>query len=491
MLPAVVTSYLTTGLQGGSFLVTTPVIIAHYGAAGFGHWALAMAIIGYIQGIDLGVGMETSRASAAASSAEARGRAVVSALICLSVPASLAVVASVCLFVTNPSMGEGGPWIATALGLGGLSLPLSLASNILYGLNRQVARNLILFVAALLSVIGIVVASVCGADLAMLVVASSGGGIGAFIVMAVGILRMPAIARPPLRTIRASHVVEVLRSSLSLYALTAAGQIIIYSDTFIVDALFGAATLGVYTVGMRIVQAFSTLVNQLSDVLLPGFARAAADGVDDEVCGRVRRGIRIAACLAFALVGVLVALGRGLIILWVGPHYLAAWSIALLLCGGVLLNGPTRTAVIWAIAVSRREGLARIALLEALGNVALSVGLGLALGFRGVALASLITVMGTNGWLIPRMLFPRIGLSWLRDLAIPVAIDALVTLPAGLVVVAALPANEPRGWELLLVAAALLVVYLALLTVTTAAGTYRARRTNTEPSGRPGSIRSP
>ena len=89
------------------------------------------------------------------------------------------------------------------------------------------------------------------------------------------------------------------------------------------------------------------------------------------------------------------------------------------------------------------------------------------------------------------MLFPRIGLSWLRDLAIPVAIDALVTLPAGLVVVAALPANEPRGWELLLVAAALLVVYLALLTVTTAAGTYRARRTNTEPSGRPGSIRSP
>jgi hypothetical protein len=129
------------------------------------------------------------------------------------------------------------------------------------------------------------------------------------------------------------------------------------------------------------------------------------------------------------VIGTFVAFGQQLIAVWVGPGFGRAWIPLLLLSGGLAFNAPLRFAVIWAIAGDRHGRIARLAIIEAVVNIALTIALVNPFGIRGVAAASLATFAVWNGCLVPRRVFPELGLDWVSDFIRPIAVAALITIP--------------------------------------------------------------
>ena len=84
--------------------------------------------------------------------------------------------------------------------------------------------------------------------------------------------------------------------------------------------------------------------------------------------------------------------------------------------------------MLWAIAANRHGRLARIALIEAGINLVLSIGLGIAFGLIGVAAASCVTFLISNGVVMPRLLFPMLGLNWRICFLRPILLSSLVVL---------------------------------------------------------------
>jgi O-antigen/teichoic acid export membrane protein len=217
-------------------------------------------------------------------------------------------------------------------------------------------------------------------------------------------------------------------TTTGIFGLNVAAQVVVYSDTLVVGALYGAISTGVYAVAMRAVQGATLLLHQLSDAFFPGFAHAHARG-DQGVAPRVSLATSLTVCVTVAMIGMLVAFGDRLLHLWVGSGFERAWIPMLLLSTSLALNGPLRYAILWSIASDLHGRLARIALTEAAINLILSVVLGIAFGLVGVASASCATFIGSNGIVMPRLLFPMLGLDWRACFLRPIAVSCVAVLP--------------------------------------------------------------
>jgi len=431
LVRSIVSNYVALGVQVASVVVLAPLFIDHLGVASFGRWSLIGAIVGYLQLSDLGISPATARAVAASRSRERLGAAVNSTIGLLIAVSLVLLLAAGVIALTAPASAIPHSFhvaLACAVAIFAVRLPLTAADSVLYGLGRMVERNA--FVAAsafaalgangsvLLLGGGLVDVVLCGA-LAQLAVSAT---LAAYVLVRVeGVRFSPRLSdRTQLRS--------MATVTTGIFGLNVAAQIIVYSDTLVVGALYGAISTGVYAVAMRAVQGATLLLNQISDAFFPGFAHAHARG-DQTVAPQVSLATSLAVCMAMALIGTLVVFGDRLIHLWVGGGFERAWIPMLLLSTSLVLNGPLRYAVLWAIASNLHGRLARIALVEAAINLVLSVGLGIAFGLVGVASASCATFIASNGIVMPRLLFPMLGLDWRACFVRPIAVSCLAVLP--------------------------------------------------------------
>jgi O-antigen/teichoic acid export membrane protein len=303
-----------------------------------------------------------------------------------------------------------------------------------------------------------------GASLPVWVAAGAAAELAVMVAQAAWCLSRVEGLAPRARHFDAERLRALLGFSAGALALSVAAQITFYSDGVVIGAALGAAEVAIYTVGMRLVDGVSQLLRQFSEVFLPVFAELHAAELRERARGIVEMGTRVTLLVGYPLLGLLVALGQPLVALWVGEGFDRSWVPLALLAGGTAFNAPLRFAIFWALGAAEHGRLAVIAVAEALGNLALSIALVGPLGIDGVALATFVSLAVSQGVVVPRVAYSRMGAGAWRSFLRPIAVAAAtLAVPVAFTRVVVSPAVEDSGVLTIAASAALTVLAVALL----------------------------
>lgn len=465
---SIASNYVALGAQIAFVLFAAPYLTGRRGLEAFGAFAIVLAVAGYIRLLDLGIGPATAREVARARDAAelngvvAAGLGVLAAAGVVGLALGLAAAAlSGRLFGDVPGLGTA---LAAATASTAVQVPLNAFTNVLYGLERIVERNAFIVLRVVGAAAAVIIAVELGGGLAAFVTAMVAAELGAMLVQAgYCLVRVPGL-RPRPGHLRRRVLTDMGRFSVAVLGLSLATQIALYTDGLVIGVALGVAAVGVYTVAARLVEGGAQLLAQVSDVFLPIFSRLDASDAHARSRGLVDAGTRATLILGYPLVALLIGLGEPIVRLWVGGGFEDAWIPLALLAGGLAFGAPLRFAVLWAIGAGRHGRVAVYAIADALGNLALSIALVGSLGIDGVALATLVALAISNGWLIPRLILRRLELPFWRTYLRPLLLAAALVTPFTLLMrFVATPAVDGSPLLTLAVGAAWLVAGTALL----------------------------
>lgn len=417
------------GVTGVVALVTSRVILQHYGVEAYAQYGLLASLPALIPFADLGIAAVLINAAAEADDArrdERLRRTITSALRVLLVAGAIIAGLGLALSaldlwpaVLGPGLLDGGGWVAGAcLAILGLSLPLGIGARLLVGLGRtsaQIATQALTAPIILgLVAVSVLVSAPAGehlaifAYLAALVVAATTLGMAARAIS-------PQLGRavrdvPRVRTAPGVRVIDVAAPMLvQMLALPVAMQ----TARILVSHLSGPTELADYHLGSQLFGIALQTIAAAGIALWPLYARArAADRVDSP----------FAATLWF--------LGGGLV-LGGAVAVLSPWLVDLISAGALELDPLLVVAFVVFIAVQAAKypvgmymtdarGL-RFQVLPTIAMIPIALGLSLwlipSLGAAGSVLA--VTAAVGLCQVIPNLLYVRSDLRARRAAAAP------------------------------------------------------------------------
>ncbi|HXH05030.1 MAG TPA: oligosaccharide flippase family protein [Vicinamibacterales bacterium] len=396
----------------GAFLL--PFTIRHLGKADYGLWMLAASLTAYLQLLDLGYGNGLVRQLARA---DARGDedemnivlstfAVVYTALALAALAGIAVLA-LAVLPRFPNLSADqvstGRWLLGILGLrAAAGLPMSVFGAVTTARQRFAATSAIAIGVALVQGLVTWVMLRAGYGLVPLVAATTAVGLASYAAYAaVAWQTFPGMRLSPSR-FSAAHVREVTAFSFYLFLIGIAIQVSASVPTLVVGAALGTSAVAVYAVAARMAEYQRQLCGQFSGLLFPVVVRFQASRDRDALRATLVEGTRLALALVVGATVCLLAFGRRIVELWMGPGFEASvWPLYVLAVAGIVVvaQGPTGNILLAA-------GWHRLVAWASVVEIVLAVGCGLALvrllGLAGVALgASLPYALLNLGLLMP------------------------------------------------------------------------------------------
>jgi O-antigen/teichoic acid export membrane protein len=405
-------------------LYSTPLVVDALGDERYGVWSFLNGLIGYSSLLYLGVGSALVKYIAthtARQDLEAINRLASVAVSIFCVLGLLALSVFVGLGGSIARVFAGGLAESTAAeaslacGLLGVQVLLffltSAFAATLMGHDRYDLANLAQILTTVVRTV--FVAGVVGGErplirLAAFMVATS--------VMELALMRILARrTMPSLRLRPASPDRQELRLlygfGIPAFLITFAVRLIHYTDTVIVGAVLGAASVGVYALALQLVEYARLVVSGYSSVLMAGLAVRWANGEVDAVRSTCVFAMRIGSVLAAFCLSNVVWLGPAFLSLWVGPTFgeQVLWILVWLALAAYLHVFSTIAAFPFYQVLHLLALPARVLALEAVLNVTLSIGLASTIGLDGVALATLLPALVTFA-ILPRALTRALSL---------------------------------------------------------------------------------
>lgn len=271
--------------------------------------------------------------------------------------------------------------------------------------------------------------------------------------------------RPRLSALRRKTLGPIFLFGLATLLQAVISQVNNNLDTVILAAA-GAApgTITMYTAALTIFTMYESLVGAFSTIYFPKAAQlTAADADGEALTDFVIAPGRVQAKIALAILGGFALFGRDFIRVWIGPQYMAAHSIALVLMAAVTI--PMVQSVCVTLLDAKLKKLFRSLVLAgmAAGNLLVSLLLVKPLGYWGPALATAASLVIGHAVVMNRYYARNLGLNiprMLREIfsggLLPAVASCLLCLPLQLF---------PTTTFLILVlkCATFLAVYLFLL----------------------------
>ena len=180
-----------------------------------------------------------------------------------------------------------------------------------------------------------------------------------------------------------------------------AGRLRFQTDAAVIGIFLSASAITHYAIGSRLVDYSSGFVDNMGDIFLPMSSHFDATGEKGQLRKILVLGNRACALVMFPICVTLLALGKSVISVWVGPKYLSSYLIlVLLLLPRTLLRAQAAsTRILFGMAHHRL--LAWVTLTEGCANLALSVVLVHYYGIVGVAVGTTIPLFCTTIFFLP------------------------------------------------------------------------------------------
>lgn len=400
-------------------LAATPVIVRSLGDVRYGVYATITMAVSLFSFSDLGVGkgLVTRLAAADGRPDSTVQRQLVSTAFAISV-AVAAFLAVLALLVSAAV-----PW-AAVFGSSGIpeaelriatlifgfvvaaGLPATLGQKILLGLQHGAVANAWLLATTVSALLLTVAASVAGASLGVVVMATTAPAV---VLGAAQTMLLFRTGRPDLLPRRSDvtrdRVGSLLNVSGLFFLLNVAVAVAFQTDLLVVSAILGATSAAVFSIALRLFGLVTQANNAYLSQLWPAFAEALSAGDHVWVRRTLIRMTATAAAITAPAVAVLVLVGKDVIRWLVGPSLvpptallvaLALWTLqqAVVYPTAMLMNGAE---------IVRFQLIAASAM--AVANLLTSIWLTKTVGIAGPVWSSLITHTVLNA--IPAMIMIR------------------------------------------------------------------------------------
>lgn len=199
-----------------------------------------------------------------------------------------------------------------------------------------------------------------------------------------------------------------------------ATQVILYTDRLVIGKVLSLGLVAVFSLTVRIPEVGMNLLSRVTENALP----AVAEIVVHEGPARARhyfhRMMLLIVVMSVAAFWIMLALDERFINLWVGPDFFAGQQILVLALIIMVQQTITRTGVFFLNAKGIARPISFAALVEAGLNLMLSIGLGYAMGMKGILLGTILAALLTSVWYIPFLLRKHLGISLTDSLVRPI-----------------------------------------------------------------------
>ena len=186
-------------------------------------------------------------------------------------------------------------------------------------------------------------------------------------------------------------------------------------DTTLLGIISGTAATAIYGVGAQINNYYKTLSTSISGVFTPQINRIVAEGQgDDKLTSLFTRVGRIQFMLLMLVLTGFVFVGEPFIEAWGGGEYQGAYPIALMLMVPVTLPLIENLGIEIQRAKNKHQFRSKVYFFMALGNVLVSIPLGMRFGGLGCAMGTAISLIIGNGFVMNWYYQTHIGLDMKR-----------------------------------------------------------------------------
>ena len=207
-------------------------------------------------------------------------------------------------------------------------------------------------------------------------------------------------------------------------------------DTTILGIISGTTATAIYGVGSQLHRYYMTISTSISGVFTPQINRIVARGEGDKKLTELFTRVgRIQFMLLMLVLTGFVFVGRNFIIAWGGPEYSEAYGIALILMVPVTVPLIQNLGIEIQRAKNLHQFRSVVYICMAIGNVAISIPLGIRFGGLGCAFGTAISLVVGNGFVMNWYYHTHIGLDmryfWKHILALLPSMMPVVLMGIG------------------------------------------------------------
>jgi len=213
------------------------------------------------------------------------------------------------------------------------------------------------------------------------------------------------------RYFRKSQVRELFSYSVWTFVMQIGEQMRYRIDSFVIAWFMSASAVTHYSVGANFPLAVMNLINRATNFLLPVFTRDYAEGNIREIQERLMFATKINAILATFGGGLLIIIGKPLIIRWIGEEYLDAYPVLVILTLGIIIEAIQNPSNNVLMAISRHKYFACVNLVEGISKLILSIALVQSYGIVGVGYGTVIPMLISRMVVMPYYVASSLGMS--------------------------------------------------------------------------------
>lgn len=389
-----------------TMLVSVRLIMSHFGAERYALWATITSTVALLVFADFGIGnglLNTISESDGKSDQEAAISYVSTGFFVL---LAVALFAAFSLWFSYPfvpwarifnltspvAIQEAGPAAAIFILCFLAQLPLGVVQRIQLGYQEGFFTQVWSAAGNLLGLLGLLAVIRFHAGLPFLVLAVAGAPVLSGLLNAVTVfgVQRPWL-RPRLDHISGAAAQRILHLGFVFLIMQIAGAVGYQTDNLIIAQVLGATAVTQYAVPFRLFAIIPAVLSMVIMPLWPAYAEAFARGDVEWVKATLRRSMLLGLAVAIPANLLLVALGRPIIRLWVGPQIAPSFLLLVGLATWAILIGVSGPLAMFLNGIGFIRVQAICGVLMAVSNLAVSIYLTRHIGVSGVIYGSIVS----------------------------------------------------------------------------------------------------
>lgn len=269
------------------------------------------------------------------------------------------------------------------------------------------------------------------------------------------------------RYFQTQRIHELFSYSIWSFVMQIGEQLRYKIDTFVIGWYLSASAVTHYSIGSSFPLAIINLVYRATNILVPVFTRYYAQGNYEEIKDKLLLATKVNAILVTFGGGLLIILGKPLILRWIGSDYLDAYPVLVILTIGIMIEAIQNPSNSVLMAISKHKFFACMNVVEGVSKFVLCIALVQHYGILGVAVGTVIPLAVCRMIIMPYYVAECLGMS-LEKFCLPV-INVIIGTCLYLIIVSIM-ANQylsvPEYSRLIITSLVSIPVYLGIILFT-------------------------